>query len=338
MPDKHKESDLFAEASTRPGILTDEQIRTEVSQRHLISGDTFQPTSLEASSYDIRVGDKGILGGEGVEADLRKGPMELSPGAYAGIISHEKLCLPASICGRIGSKRALAYEGIILLTGTVVDPGYEGHLLFGLYNASQKRVLIRAGRKICNIVFERLPEPVEKTAPTDPNLLTGNFPDAFVDKMANMEVLPWMQISDRVKQIEQITKDILDLKARYEDVLQPIRDLTASVGALTSDVTSLTAQTKNIADDVTKVNNIVGENSKQISQLTANLAVIGGNVQTVQERARGLEDGQRDQAEKLASLRTSVGRFQVLIYIFWAIVLLVAGALLQPIVKSLLGL
>ena len=37
--------------------------------------------------------------------------------------------------------------------------------------------------------------------------------------MANMEVLPWMQISDRVKQIEQITKDILDLRARYDDVL-----------------------------------------------------------------------------------------------------------------------
>ncbi len=38
-----------------------------------------------------------------------------------------------------------------------------------------------------------------------------------------MDVLPWMQISERVKQIENITKDIIDLKARYEDVLDQLR-------------------------------------------------------------------------------------------------------------------
>ncbi len=74
--------------------------------------------------------------------------------------------------------------------------------------------------------------------------------------MANMEVLPWMQISERVKQIEQITKDILDLKARYEDVLQPIRDLTENVQSLTGDVTKLTSETRGIAGDVGDLNRL----------------------------------------------------------------------------------
>src|SRR5207247_2420322 len=157
--------------------------------------------------------------------------------------------------------------------------------------------LIRTGRKICNIVFERLSDSPERQAPADPNLLNGDFPDAFVDRMANMDVLPWMQISERVKQIETITKDILDLKARYDDVLEPIRDLTNNVQSLTRDVTSLTQQTKSIAKDVEDVNTMVSQNNQQISTLTASMATLVGQVQNVQERARTLEEAGKTQVE-----------------------------------------
>ena len=335
MPERQKEQELFDDASARPGILTDEQIRAGVSQSELISAATFQLNCLEASSYDIRVGSKGVLGGEGIERDLKAAPMDLPPGGYGGVVSLEKLHLPANICARIGSKRALAYEGIILLTGAVVDPGYEGHLLFGLYNASQKRVLIRAGRKISNIVFERLPQPVERLAPTDPNLLVGSLPDVFVDKMANMEVLPWMQISERVGQIEQITKDILDLKARYDDVLKPIRDLTGNVDRLTSDVTSLAAQTKGIADNVSNLNSLVRENSAQIGQLTTNIAVVDGNVKTVQERTGRIEDSQQIYSDKVTTLQSCFGHFQVLWYVIWTLVAIGVGAALPEIIRRI---
>jgi len=326
---------LFPASAGVSGVLIDSEIQDAVQRNWLISKDTFQASSLEASSYDIRVGAKGVIGGQGVELDLRRDTMELGPGAYGGIISHEKLSLPDNVCARIGSKRALSYEGVILLTGSVVDPGYEGHLLFGVYNASQRKVLLRFSKKLCNIVFERLAKPPEKLAPSDPSLKIGNFPDAFLDRMANMEVLPWMQISERVKQIETITKDILDLKARYDDVLQPIRDLTDNVKNLTQDVSTLTNQTKGIAEDVDSLNKLVTENSKQINQLTANLGTAGGLLQGLQERARGLEDTDRVQAQAVTGLQTAFGRFQILAYIFWAIVLLVLGAVLSNAIERL---
>src|SRR5207302_11362782 len=148
------------------------------------TGGTFQIASLEASSYDIRVGRKAIIGGQGMEIDLAKAPIELEPGAYGGVVSLERLHLPSNICARIGSKRALSYDGVILLTGSLVDPGYEGLLLFGLYNASQRKAHIRYNRKLCNIVFERLITSPERVAPSDPNLLVGSFPDAFLDHIA----------------------------------------------------------------------------------------------------------------------------------------------------------
>ena len=329
MPEKDPKPALFSDQDLTVGILTDNEIEAAVSRGALITGSTFHASSLQPSSYDIRVGRLGIIGGQGQELQLTQSPMELEPGAYGGVISYERLLLPSNIAARIGSKRALSYDGVILLTGGVVDPGYEGHLVFGLYNASQRKAIIRYGRKICNVVFERLSEPPERQAPSDPNLLNGAFPDQFVDKIANMDVLPWMQISERVKQIETITKDILDLRARYDDVLEPIRDLTNNVKSLTTDVASLTQQTRSIGKDVENVNTMVGENSRQITTVTTSLATMVGQVQAVQERTKSLEDADKTQVETLTTLRTRLGRFQLLIYLFWALLLLVVGAVLS---------
>lgn len=324
---------LFPDAQVGAGSLTDAEIEAAIARGELLVRGTYVQTSLEASSYDIRVGKKGILGGIGVEIDLEKEPMELAPGAYGGVISFESLSLPPNICARIGSKRALSYDGVILLTGALVDPGYEGHLLFGLYNASQRRVMIRHGRKICNIVFERLSDAPSRQAPADPDLRTGNFPDAFVDRMANMEVLPWMQISDRVKQIEQMIRDIVDLKARYEDVLKPIRDLTTNVDNLTQDVSKLATQTTQLSRDIESLNGLVSENNKQINQLTANLGVVVGEVRGIQQSAQRLEQTDQTRSTEITNLKATFGRFQILVYVFWAIVLLIAGALLAELVR-----
>lgn len=311
-----KDPSLFGDENPLTGALTDTDIRSEVSSGRLISKDSFVQSSLDASSYDISVGALGMLGGDGREIDLTKESLELGPGAYGGIISHEKLLLPPKIHARIGSKRAMSYDGVILLTGSVVDPGYEGHLLFGLYNASQRRVIIRAKRKICNIVFERLANSPDKEGSSDPDLEKGEFPALFVDKMTNMEVLPWMQISERVKQIESITSDILDLKAQYKDVLEPIRELTTHVRSLTDDV---------------------NENGRQITELTSNVNKLVGQVDLVKKSTETVEVASKKHGEDVTKLQVLVGRYGVLINIFWVLLAALFGALLAVYLPKLLA-
>jgi chromosome segregation ATPase len=146
--------------------------------------------------------------------------------------------------------------------------------------------------------------------------------------MANMEVLPWMQISERVKQIEQMMRDIVDLKARYDDVLQPIRDLTSNVDNLTHDVSKLATQTTELSKDIDSLNTLVSENGKQITQLTANLGIVVGEVKGIQQSAQRLEQTDQTRAADITNLKTAFGRFQILIYIFWALLLLAAGSFL----------
>lgn len=332
-------STLFdSDPNINSSILSDKEINDYVSRGLLIEKDTFSVSSLEASSYDLRVGSKGIIGGEGVEVDLiQNKTLEIPPGAYAGIVSYEKMNFPRNICARLGSKRALSYDGIILLSGSIVDPGYEGHLLFGLYNASQKKVHIRYGRKVCNIVFERLSIEPNKEVQSEPNLLIGSFPDAFLDKMANMDVLPWMQISERVKQIENITKDIIDLKARYEDVLQPIKDLTTNVKALRDTVSEISNQTGILTKDMQNANRMIEENGKQINQLTNSLTLLSDKYSTTIKEIDKVSDDFRSQGSQLKEISIDVKSQKNRSNILWAVVLLVAGALISWLVMKALG-
>lgn len=330
---------LFAhDPNVNSSILSDKEINDYVSRDLLIQKDTFNSGSLEASSYDIRVGKKGIIGGEGIEINLQKNQtLEIPPGAYAGIISFEKMNFPRSICARLGSKRALSYDGVILLTGSIVDPGYQGHLLFGLYNASQKKVHIRYGRKICNIVFERLGIEPQKEVQPEPNLVNGNFPDAFMDKIASMDVLPWMQISERVKQIENITKDIIDLKARYEDVLQPIKDLTNNVKSLKDTVSEISNQTTILTRDMQNANKMVEENGKQINQLTNSLTLLSDKYSSAVKQLDNISDDYKTQGGQIKDLSIDVKAQRNRSNILWAIVLLVLGALISWLLTKAFG-
>jgi hypothetical protein len=105
------ETKLFREPLPGSTVLTDVEIENATARGMLISRQTYDRSSLEPRSYDVRIGLKGILGGQGVELDLRTAALELVADAYAGIISLEKLILPADTLARIGSKRFFSYEG-----------------------------------------------------------------------------------------------------------------------------------------------------------------------------------------------------------------------------------
>ncbi len=313
-----KEATLFAEPPKYSAILAEDSILQMVQTGRLIVDSTFDASSLQTTSYDIRVGKKAIIGGQGKEMDLTSESLVIDPGSYAGIISLEKIKLPNNVLAQIGSKRKFSYEGLILLTGSVIDPGYEGHLLFGLYNASTKRVVIPTRTKICNIVFVLLEKEQKPVAP-DPALLIGSFPSDFVNKMANMEVLPWARISEEVKQIQRLTQDVLNLKSQYNDVLEPIKTLTKNVDKVSADVALLAHELKGLATQANKLESITTENTKQIHEIITGIRLLPGEV-------GNLKTTTSRQETEITSMATKFGRFSLATYAFWGILLLLLGA------------
>jgi len=308
-------------------VLSAEQIENLTESDSLIDPTTFSTRGLDACSYDVRIGKKGIRGGEGKVLDLAKEALEIGPGGYAAVISHEKLKVPDNVAVRINAKRSIAYLGVALLTGSQVDPGYEGHLLFGFYNASSKKVVLRPGRSICSLVFEALGGSVSRPKAPDPDLLHGDFPDQFINDMANMDVLSLQQLSEQVKKLDRISKDILDLRAKYDDVLEPIKDLTTNVERLSEDVGKLSETVGSLRDGLTDLERITTENARQVTQITTDVQSLTVNVRGLAADSGKLGDLAKEQGRELRGLSGKFGVFRLLVYIFWAILLLVLGGL-----------
>ncbi len=86
-------STLFdSDPNLNSSILSDKEITDYINRGLLIEKDTYSSNSLEASSYDLRVGSKGIIGGgEGVEVNLiHEKTLEIPLGAYAELFLTKK--------------------------------------------------------------------------------------------------------------------------------------------------------------------------------------------------------------------------------------------------------
>ncbi len=94
-------------------FLVDEDIEAYVRSSRLMAKEHFDNDCLQGCSYDIRVGDKAVLGGRGKHFDLTsEEALELEPGGYAGVVSLEKITLPPNIFARLGAKRKFSYLGL----------------------------------------------------------------------------------------------------------------------------------------------------------------------------------------------------------------------------------
>ena len=119
-------------------LMTDGEIRGAMASGGLRI-DNFSEKSLQPASYDMRVGSRlrSSISSDEAEVDLsRKGSAVLKPGVFALVTTHENVVLSDTIAGHIGVKSYYTRKGIVMLTGLQIDPGFEGVLVIGLYNAS----------------------------------------------------------------------------------------------------------------------------------------------------------------------------------------------------------
>lgn len=138
----------------------------------------FDPQCLKPAAYDLRIAPDGLVTPEGEYlvpggGRLRTEPLIISPGETAFVSTYEQLRMPLNLVGNIFIKGALARLGIMLLTGSIVDPGWraeqstqlegqpptgrDGRLHFTLANLGKQPVAIDPmNSKVVSIQFMRI--------------------------------------------------------------------------------------------------------------------------------------------------------------------------------------
>ncbi|ACJ15669.1 dUTPase [Thermococcus onnurineus NA1] len=129
-------------------MLPDWKIRKEI----LI--EPFNEKSLQPAGYDLRVGKEAMVNGEFIDVE-REGKVVIPPKNYALILTLERIKLPDDVMGDMKLRSSLAREGL-MGSFAWVDPGWDGNLTLGIFNASDEPVELAYGERFVQIAFIRL--------------------------------------------------------------------------------------------------------------------------------------------------------------------------------------
>lgn len=222
-------------------LLSDIGIKKAIEDGE-ITFDPFDLKCLNPASYDMRVGEEAFTSSGRTKLDLKaKGALVIEAGDFATVTTFESIKLSNIIAGHIGLRSYFTRKGLMPLKGPQIDPGFEGGLIIGLFNASPKDIIIPYKEPFCTLEFHRLNEPVEK--PYD-----GPF--------QNQHSIPAHDI-----------QNMIDAKG------MSFGEVIRTIGALSSDVREMSLQVGNLSATVNNFKWLIGMGISIVAIL-AGIAII----------------------------------------------------------------
>jgi dCTP deaminase len=140
--------------------------KTEILKRF---GDDFHSGGMDekcfsksGASYDMRLGEEVLVTPEKEPRKLEKGQvLNINPGQFAVLTTKEYLKMPKSLLGLITVRFTFKSKGLVNISGFHVDPGFNGHLVFSVYNTGPATVSLREGDRVFSIFFAEIHPEVE---------------------------------------------------------------------------------------------------------------------------------------------------------------------------------
>ena len=182
-------------------LLSDVEIRDAMKNKRIIIDPFYEP-SLQPASYDLRIGKRVLVSGMENEIDLeKKRSFTLKAGDFALMTTLEKITLSNDTVAHIGMKSYYIRKGVILLAGLQIDPGWDGYLVLGMYNASPRNITLDYQSPICTVDFYGLAVPVSEPFITGDEQKAGLIPKVDKDYLRTLETQTLSEMSESVRQL-----------------------------------------------------------------------------------------------------------------------------------------
>jgi dUTPase len=147
----------------------------------------------------------------------------IRPGEIAFVMTKESLDLPGDVYCQLSTKRKLSLDGIVILGGLIIDPNYQGKLIFGLYNLSSREYPLLPGRKLVAGVFYK----VDKKTDRLPEAIT-DFPVDLIKIVVDTKPNSISAVNAAIGELREELRDIKNRLVRDEEWKKDFQDgLTA---------------------------------------------------------------------------------------------------------------
>lgn len=125
----------------------------------------------------------------------------IAPGQFAFLITKEVVHIPENAMAFISMKTGVKFQGLINVSGFHVDPGYNGKLVYSVYNASPNNIQLTCGDPLFKIWFCDLDQ--KSSAPF---LFSKKAPKTITNELVHgmsREVYSLQGLSEKLRTLDQ---------------------------------------------------------------------------------------------------------------------------------------
>jgi dCTP deaminase len=174
----------------------------------------FNPKLLEGTSYQLTLGEEVFTtnaeSGKKEILDKKNPLVEIKPGQFALLMTHEKVTVPTNMLAFIGVKFSIKVKGLINISGFHVDPDYTGNLIFSVYNAGARSIILEREDPCFSIWFSWIEGTKRKTdnsySKKNKNYGLRKIPKEFISDLKGHLWNPF-ELTNRIKDLEGIKKN-----------------------------------------------------------------------------------------------------------------------------------
>ncbi len=177
-----------------PALLNSADIEDYVLATGMI--EPFDPTKLKPGSYVIAVNGEihqwGVNGKKSVVPLRKEGDtFSLQPNSIAFVLLDTKLYLPDYIAVRFNLKINHVHKGLLLGTGPLVDPGFEGRLFIPLHNLTTNEYILKYNEGLIWVEFTKLSPNKNWVQAADTHARQGTY-RVFPDDKKNLTPMDYI--------------------------------------------------------------------------------------------------------------------------------------------------
>ena len=161
----------------------------------------FETSARNNISKQLEAAQKLQIGGE--ERTIPGGEVAIPPGQFAYLLTEEFVRIPWSAMGFISLKFGVKGPGLINVSGFHVDPGFQGRLIFSVYNAGPSPIHLKRGQDVFLLWLADLDRiskrPYVKEWRRDPQVA---IPSKLISA-ADRPIHSLQQLSDKIEDLDK---------------------------------------------------------------------------------------------------------------------------------------
>jgi dCTP deaminase len=141
------------------GFWSSETLRDRLANEKIVT--PYDKDAVNACCYELSVGEEAFVTGESAKKiNLKEGEsISVPPGQVVLILTRETIKMPLTALGLLSIRFGLKVRGLINISGFHVDPGFEGKLVFSMYNAGVQNIQLSYGSRIFLLWLNSIDQP-----------------------------------------------------------------------------------------------------------------------------------------------------------------------------------